>query len=146
MGYSIYPRTFLEPYQSIMILYNTSHKRSNCNILFIQLDIYKRCWLWILDCIRMPLASWNHFTAVIGTLALRCRISYWESVFRWLLSFSHCDLFSEFWFSHSFRGYTAHIWLSSIPLVFLGVKDFRKNEKGQQRSWRPNKCQRVNNN
>ena len=58
---------------------------------------------------------------------------------------AHSDLFSEFWFSESFRGYTAHIWLSSIPLVFLGVKDFRKNEKGQQRSWRPNKGQRVNN-
>ena len=57
----------------------------------------------------------------------------------------HCDLFSEFWSSDSFRGYTAHIWLSSILLVFLGVKDFRKNEKGQQRLWRLNKGQRVNN-
>ena len=36
------------------------------------------------------------------------------------------------------------MWLSSIPMVFLCIKDFRKNEKGQQRSQRPNKGQRVN--
>ena len=57
----------------------------------------------------------------------------------------HSDLFSEFWSDDSFWGYTAQIWLSSIPIVFLGVKDYRKNEKGRQRSWRPNKGQRVNN-
>ena len=57
----------------------------------------------------------------------------------------HSDLFSEFWSDDSFWGYTAQIWLSSIPIVFIGVEDYRKNEKGQQRSWRPNKDQRVNN-
>ena len=51
----------------------------------------------------------------------------------WQASHPHSDLFSEFWFGKSFYGYTAHFWLSSIPLVFLGIKDYRKNEKGQQR-------------
>ena len=61
-----------------------------------------------------------------------------------ILTTYHSDLFSKFWSDDSLWGYTAQIWLSSIPIVFLGVKDSRKNEKGRQRSWRPNKGQRVN--
>ena len=75
-------------------------------------------------------SKWPHFSSVY---VVRVPVFFGSSVF------------SEFWFGESFYGYTAHLWLSSIPLVFLGVKDYRKNEKGQRRSWRPNKGQRVNN-
>ena len=41
----------------------------------------------------------------------------------------HSDLFSEFWSDDSLWSYTAPIWLSSIPIVFLGSRITGKMQK-----------------
>ena len=60
-----------------------------------------------------------------------------ELIWHWF-PMSHCGLECQIWSGQGFWGYNGQIWHLSIPLVFLGIKDFMKNVKGRQRSKRPN--------
>ena len=50
----------------------------------------------------------------------------------------HSEPKCQIWVGNCSWGYSAQIWHFSIPLAFLGAKDFKKIIKGRQRLERPN--------